>query len=112
MTTITRFITSQNRHKVALCSLSLLALFLLVWHLGTNGQGGSGAGLPGPAAVAHTAAELLRDPFYDNGPNDKGIGLQLAHSLSRLSLGYGLGSLVAIFLGVVLGLNPDRKSVV
>lgn len=106
MKTVTLFITRQNRHKVALCSLSLLALFLLVWHLGTSGQGGSGAGLPGPAAVAHTAAELLRDPFYDNGPNDKGIGLQLAHSLSRLSLGYGLGSLAAIFLGVVLGLNP------
>ena len=64
MKTITRFITSKNRHKVALCSLSLLALFLLVWHLGTSGQGGPGAGLPGPAAAA---AEFIRCSPYGKG---------------------------------------------
>ena len=27
-------------------------------------------------------------PFYDNGPNDKGIGIQLAYSLGRVLTGY------------------------
>ncbi|MDD3472858.1 MAG: ABC transporter permease subunit, partial [Syntrophaceae bacterium] len=45
------------------------------------------------------------DPFYDNGPNDKGIGTLALYSIGRLSVGFLAGSLVAISLGVVLGLN-------
>lgn len=49
---------------------------------------------------------MVSNPFYDQGPNDKGIGIQLLHSLGRLALGYTAASLVAIFVGVVLGLYP------
>jgi ABC-type nitrate/sulfonate/bicarbonate transport system permease component len=49
---------------------------------------------------------MVRHPFYDNGPNDKGIGLQLGASLGRLMVGYVVGSAVAIMLGVTLGLSP------
>jgi nitrate/nitrite transport system permease protein len=42
----------------------------------------------------------LSNPFYDNGPNDKGIGIQLAHSLGRVGLGFALAVLVALPLGL------------
>jgi nitrate/nitrite transport system permease protein len=56
--------------------------------------------------VAATAWEQLKHPFYNNGPNDKGIGLQLGASLGRLAVGYVAASVVAIMLGVALGLSP------
>jgi len=72
------------------------------------GVGGKGMadGIPGPVVVARTAWEMLADPFYDRGPNDKGFGLQLGASLGRLMLGYLAASVVAILLGVPLGSSP------
>ncbi len=103
--------TRREQAKVIASSLLVLILFLLVWHLATRPSAGSagapgGAKLSGPAAVAKTAVEMLRDPFYDHGPNDKGIGIQLIYSLGRAAAGYGAASICAIFFGVVLGLHP------
>ena len=53
------------------------------------------ARVPPPGEVARLAARHLRDPFYDRGPNDKGIGLQLLASLGRVLTGYLLALLVA-----------------
>jgi nitrate/nitrite transport system permease protein len=61
--------------------------------------------LPGPVSAMGTFWGLVRDPFYDNGPNDKGIGLQLLASLKRVFTGFALGALVAIPLGVLIGSN-------
>src|SRR3989442_9545753 len=49
---------------------------------------------------------MLSNPFYNNGPNDKGIGLQFLSSLGRLAVGYLAASVTAILLGVFLGLSP------
>ena len=38
--------------------------------------------MPGPLDVGAKLWEHLRRPFYDSGPNDKGIGIQLAYSLA------------------------------
>jgi nitrate/nitrite transport system permease protein len=48
----------------------------------------------------------LADPFYDNGPNDKGIGVQLAYSLGRVLSGYLLAALTAIPIGFLIGMSP------
>ncbi len=64
------------------------------------------SGFPTPSQMAQTIGHHLSDPFYDNGPNDKGIGLQLAYSLMRVALGFGIAVLVAIPLGFVLGMSP------
>lgn len=66
----------------------------------------SKGGFPTLAQMAQTAWGHLSDPFYDNGPNDKGLGLQLMHSLSRVGLGYLLAAAVAIPLGFVIGMSP------
>ena len=61
--------------------------------------------LPTPFATLTVFWELVSDPFYDYGPNDKGIGLQLFSSLGRVFLGFSLGSLVAIPVGLLMGAN-------
>ncbi len=64
------------------------------------------SGFPTLAQMGAVMVRHLASPFYDNGPNDKGVGLQLAHSLGRVGLGYLLAALVAIPLGFVIGMSP------
>jgi nitrate/nitrite transport system permease protein len=63
-------------------------------------------GFPTPLQMGATVVQQLTDPFYDNGPNDKGIAIQLAHSLGRVGLGFLLACAVAIPLGFVIGMSP------
>ena len=51
-------------------------------------------------------ARLLSTPFHDNGPNDKGIGLQLAASLQRVTIGFLLAAAVGIPFGFLMGASP------
>ena len=122
--------------RSGLLSLLILGLILGVWHLATLQPaatapavtmtaeeieyakllgkdptgGGAGdaakAGFPTLAQMGTAIAKQLASPFYDNGPNDKGIGLQLAYSLGRVALGFGLAALVAIPLGFLIGMSP------
>ena len=99
-------VANETVRITVLWSLLLLGV-LTVWQLAsTPSVGGRTQGLPGPAAVGKVTVEMLSEPFYDRGPNDKGIGLQVLSSLGRVAIGYGAASVVAIFVGVVLGLNP------
>ena len=99
-------VPNETFRAVALSALLLFAA-LFVWQLASTPSGGGRTqGLPGPAAVATVTWEMLSEPFYDRGPNDKGIGFQVLSSLGRVAIGYSLASVVAIFLGVILGLNP------
>ncbi|MBE7373399.1 nitrate ABC transporter permease [Pseudomonas lopnurensis] len=116
------------RLKAALLSCVMLLVLLMVWQAATRpgqqaagavddeyallmGQAAGGAsetvnGMPTPTQFATLAWRQISDPFYDNGPNDKGIGIQLAHSLARVGLGYLIAALVAIPLGFVIGMSP------
>lgn len=116
-----------NRPWLApLLSLVFFAVFIGLWHLATKpgevgevivdaeyaaligaaaATGGQSA-MPGPADVAAKLWEHVSDPFYDKGTNDKGIGIQLAHSVARVLVGFGLAALIAIPLGFVIGMSP------
>jgi len=126
----------SQRLKAALLSLALLALILAVWHLATLPKAGPAAagpaltaeqieyaklmgkdpsagapakksdGFPTLAQMGEAVAHNLADPFYDRGPNDKGVGVQLGHSLLRVALGFGIAAVVAIPLGFVIGMSP------
>src|SRR6201989_2480450 len=110
--------------RAAIVSLLIFAAFLIAWHVATRGtvavqqmspeyaklmgmtttQGKSS--MPGPLDVGAKLWEHLRRPFYDNGPNDKGLGIQLGYSIARVGLGYFLAVLVAIPLGFLIGMSP------
>ncbi|SEG87131.1 nitrate ABC transporter permease [Marinobacterium lutimaris] len=64
------------------------------------------ARVPPPSQVLSHAFDELSDPFYDAGPNDKGIGIQLAYSLYRVLTGFIAAALVAIPLGFLIGMSP------
>jgi nitrate/nitrite transport system permease protein len=74
--------------------------------IGTGGGMVKKSGFPTPGDVTRTFAAQLSDPFHDNGPNDKGIAIQLAHSLGRVGLGFVLACAVAVPLGFVIGMSP------
>jgi nitrate/nitrite transport system permease protein len=117
--------TGKSRLKAGLLSLLIFAFFVGVWYLATLPQhtslptgadaeyaalmgGGQdkSTGFPPPGKVGQVVIKYLADPFYDHGPNDKGIGLQLAYSLGRVGLGFLLAVLVALPLGFAIGMSP------
>ncbi len=109
------------RFRSAIVSLVLLAVFLGFWE-GLNAppaetqalteyeklMGGASeeARVPQPSAVFKLAVEELGNPFYDAGPNDKGIGIQLGYSLYRVLTGFTLAALVALPIGFLVGMSP------
>lgn len=109
------------RLRAALLSVALLAAALLVWEVSIPAQKAAGelteyeilmggaapkAGVPPPSQIFAKAYEELSDPFYDAGPNDKGIGIQIGYSLYRVLTGYFLAAAIAIPLGFLIGMSP------
>jgi nitrate/nitrite transport system permease protein len=110
--------------RAGLLSAIILAAFIGLWWAATAGSGTAAdmdpeyaklmgaqvtqgtSAFPTPATVGAKLWEHLSNPFYDNGPNDKGIGIQLAYSLGRVLLGYFLAVLIAIPVGFVIGMSP------
>jgi nitrate/nitrite transport system permease protein len=110
--------------RAGLVSLLLFGLFVGAWHIGTAGTGpavkmdpeyaklmgatatqGKSA-MPGPAEVGARIWQHLKDPFYDRGTNDKGLGIQLAYSIARVLAGYLIAVAVAIPIGFLIGMSP------
>lgn len=80
--------------------LGSMLILLAIWQLVTFVTKSE---IPGPVATWTVFSEMLAEPFYDYGPNDKGIGLQLWYSLRRVFVGFALGSLIAIPVGLLMG---------
>ncbi|PDO09862.1 MAG: nitrate ABC transporter, permease protein [Candidatus Reconcilbacillus cellulovorans] len=83
--------------------LGSLTLLLACWEAASRL---SGRALPGPADTLGVFWGLLSDPFYNRGPNDKGVALQLLASLQRVFTGFLLGAAVAVPLGIAMGAAP------
>ena len=125
--------SKKLRLQAGLVSVLLLMVILAVWHIATlptqvvqpaltaeqreyaqlmgqDSATGSSASakssFPTLAEMGATIARQLANPFYDNGPNDKGIGIQVAYSLARVALGFSLAALIAIPLGFLIGMSP------
>jgi len=106
--------------RAALLSVVMLVVGLLIWEAAIpaqkmaeelteyeilTGAGSAKAGVPPPSQVIAKAWEQLSDPFYDAGPNDKGIGIQIGYSIYRVLTGYLLAALVAIPFGFLIGMS-------
>ncbi|WP_223476497.1 nitrate ABC transporter permease [Oricola indica] len=111
----------STNQRAAILSFIILIAGLLIWEAAIPGQkaatelteyerltggGAPKAGVPPPSQVMQKAWEQLSNPFYDAGPNDKGIGIQIAYSLYRVLTGYFLAALVAIPIGFLIGMSP------
>ncbi len=110
--------------RASMLSLAILVIFLGAWHLATRGSSATTAmnpeyaklmgvtatqgksAMPGPLDVGEKLWGHLKRPFYDNGPNDKGLGIQLGYSIGRVLLGYLIAVAVAIPLGFLIGMSP------
>lgn len=112
--------TLSLNQRAAILSLVLLFAGLLVWEAAIPAQKAAGelteyerltgggvpkAGVPPPSQVFQKAWDELSNPFYDAGPNDKGIGIQIGYSIYRVLSGYFLAALVAIPLGFLIGMS-------
>jgi nitrate/nitrite transport system permease protein len=76
-----------------------VALLIGIWGLATANS----TSFPTPGATWEAAVKLFADPFYSNGPNDQGIGWNIAASLQRVGIGFGLAALVGIPMGFLIG---------
>jgi nitrate/nitrite transport system permease protein len=76
------------------------AALLLLWEMLCRSPTSA---LPAPSRVIADTWELIVNPFYDNGGNDKGLGWQLYASLKRVALGYTLAAIGGIALGALVG---------
>lgn len=102
---LTRFAANLTGLVYSLFGFMLLIAF---WYFISRITEG---GLPTPLSTFVVFWELVKDPFYDYGPNDKGIALQLGSSLSRVFLGFLLGSMFAIPVGLLMGANAFCRKV-
>lgn len=59
--------------------------------------------LPTPAETLDEITSLLANPFQSTSANGKGILLQLASSLQKVFMGFGVAALVGIPAGFVIG---------
>jgi nitrate/nitrite transport system permease protein len=116
--------TRSLTFRAALVSVFIFVAFVLAWHLATRGTGAVAqmdpeyaklmgatatqgkSAMPGPIEVGSKLLDHVRRPFYDNGPNDKGVGIQLAYSIARVAAGYLLAVAFAIPIGFLIGMSP------
>src|ERR1700710_40453 len=116
--------SASLRFRAAIVSVLIFVAFVGSWHIATRGTGtvatmtpeyaklmgltatqGKSA-MPGPLDVGAKLWGHLKRPFYHNGPNDKGLGIQLGYSIARVALGYCLAVIIAIPLGFLIGMSP------
>jgi len=75
------------------------AALIALWQLGSTRV----PALPAPSETLTKLQDLLSAPFYNRGPNDKGVGLRMYSSLQRVFYGFGLAMVVGIPLGFAIG---------
>lgn len=111
--------------RAPVLSVLIFLLFIGAWHaatlpvaakqtvdaeyaklVGKAASTGQKSTFPTPADFGAKIWQHLQEPFYDRGPNDKGVGIQMAYSLARVLVGFALAALVAIPIGFLIGMSP------
>jgi nitrate/nitrite transport system permease protein len=76
-----------------------IALLILIWEIVAIKT----SSFPSPWLTLQEAIKVFADPFYQNGPNDQGIGWNIYASLKRVAVDFGLAAAVGIPLGFLIG---------
>lgn len=82
--------------------LVAIAVLLVIWQIVCAGNDSN---LPSPIQVFQDTKELIFNPFFDDGGTNKGLGLQILASLTRVAIGFTGASVVGIGLGILIGTN-------
>lgn len=118
--------TLSLTQRAIILSVVLLFLFGAIWALAVQSGGNSGvpegmdpeyaellgktakggSAMPGPLDVVDQIWDHVLNPFYIEGPNDKGIGIQLGYSIARVLIGFALAVVIAVPLGFLIGMSP------
>ena len=106
--------------RATMLSIAILVVTLGLWEIANQppkdqaamseyellmGGASQEARVPPPSKVISLAIDELSKPFYDNGPNDKGIGIQLGYSIMRVMAGFLMAAAIAIPLGFLIGMS-------
>jgi nitrate/nitrite transport system permease protein len=78
-------------------------IFLVIWQIFTMSPD---ANLPSPVRTVTETWDLIVNPFFNYGGNDKGLFWQVFTSLQRVALGFSLAAIVGIGLGILIGTTP------
>jgi nitrate/nitrite transport system permease protein len=62
-------------------------------------------GIPGPWVVFQKTREELSEAFQKKGTNDHGIAYLIRYTVTRFAVGFVSASVVAMFIGVLIGLS-------
>lgn len=79
---------------------------VIIWHLLSLR---SDTSLPSPIQVVRDTWELIIDPFFYKGNNNKGLFWLILASLKRVTMGYFLAAFVGIPVGFIISLIPIIK---
>ncbi|MBE9104860.1 nitrate ABC transporter permease [Nostoc cf. edaphicum LEGE 07299] len=88
------------------CGITIL---LIVWHLLSLNPGTS---LPSPLKVITENWDLIRDPFFNKGGNNKGFFWLILASIERVAFGYSLAIIVGISVGFIISLNKFSREAI
>jgi nitrate/nitrite transport system permease protein len=93
---------ARRRRAAQTFLMPLIALLVLgfVWEAYSKREGVT---LPGPVQTVTESWNYIAHPFFDNGPNDKGLGWQLWASLQRVAQGYALAAIFGVLFGILIG---------
>jgi len=67
--------------------------------------------IPSPKDTWVVFKEVMQNPMQDD-PDTKGIGIKLLSSLKRVGIGFGLGSLLAIPIGMLMGSSKILMNII
>lgn len=100
---ITWFFRSLLRPNVILPIAGFAGVIALWWAIALF----RGEMMPTPPEALVKNLDFILNPFYRRGPGDIGIGWLLLASLRRVCIGFSLGAIVAIPVGVWIGLSRN-----
>lgn len=95
--------------KYSFPSLVGILALLIIWHLLSLRPDTS---LPSPFAVVTNTWDLIKDPFFNKGGNNKGFFWLILASLKRVAAGYLLATIVGIPVGFIISLNSFCKKAI
>lgn len=89
--------------NVVLPIVGFAGLIAIWWAIAIFRQGM----MPTPPEALMKNLDFILHPFYRRGPGDLGLGWLLMASLRRVIIGFSLGAIVAIPVGVWIGLSKN-----